>query len=248
MSSLSVTCLFATLAVATVLPAASSAQEIASADLTKVTARTDLRRPAAPAPKTKATALNSVYRSNPCFNPNHNAGALLTTLVSLDRTQYQVGDEPKFEVTVENVGSGRLRIPFSVHLGDLQPKDTAQEFGYRELQLIVWIASGTDWSANTGGSVSLYGNDRHPGTMITLNPGESVRVVGKGKLTLPTDGLDILARIGSGQAVDHAYAQASLYRIDTTLTAGGEATVSREICLAPTQGQGVPMMLTDSEP
>jgi hypothetical protein len=53
------------------------------------------------------------------------------TLVSLD-TDYHIGDEPRFEVTIENAGSSPLRVLFSPHLADLQPQDPAQKFAYSE--------------------------------------------------------------------------------------------------------------------
>jgi hypothetical protein len=135
--------------------------------------------------------------------------------VSLDRTQYRVGDEATFEITVENVGSASLWIPFSPLLADLQPEDPAQKFAYSELRLFLWIAAGKEWAVNTGGS-SLYGAEDHADTMLMLNPGKWVRIIGKGKFVLPADGVG--ERIHSGHAVDHAYAQVSLYRLETLLT------------------------------
>ncbi len=137
--------------------------------------------------------------------------SLRTTLVSLDNTYYQVEDQPRFEVTVENVDSAPLRLPFSPHLADLQPEDPAQKFAYSELQVVLWIG-GKTWDANTGGAVSLYGADDHAHTMVTLNQGEWLRIIGKGKLTLPSDE-PVSELIRSGSVVDHAFAKVSLYRL-----------------------------------
>jgi hypothetical protein len=49
------------------------------------------------------------------------------------------------------------------------------------------------------------------------NPGEWVRIIGKGKFVLPADG-SVGERIHSGHAVDHAYAQVYLDRLETLLT------------------------------
>jgi hypothetical protein len=46
----------------------------------------------------------------------------------------------------------------------------------------LWIASSERWSTNTGDGVILYGSNDHPNTMLTLLPGEWVRVIGKGHL------------------------------------------------------------------
>ncbi len=154
----------------------------------------------------------------------------------------QVGDEPTFEVTVENVSSASLRIPFSPHLADLQPENPAQKFTHSELQLVLWIAAGTEWRANTGGGVTLYGAEDHPNTMLTLNPGEWVRIIGKGKFVLPAEGVSA-ELIPSGHPIDHVYAQVSLYRVETLLTPTTAATLSREVCLRHAQGETVPLAL-----
>lgn len=210
-------------------------------DLTKVTARVELRRPKQIS--TEGKGWGGIERYEPCLGSANPAGSLRTTLVSLDRTHYQVGDESRFEVTVENVGSAPLKIPFSPHLADLQPEDPAQKFAYSELQLAVWIAAGAEWSTNTGGRVTLYGDDDHPGTMMQLNPGEWVQIIGKGKFELPYDG-GVLDRIRSGHSADHVYAQASLYGVESLVTPSAVATVGREVCLAQTRGQGAPIQLT----
>ncbi len=82
--------------------------------------------------------------------------------------------------------------------------------------------------------------------MLTLNPGESARIIGKGKIVLPKDGVSIDLS-DSGHGVDHVYAQVSLYRVETLLAPTAAATVSREACLRQTQGQTVPIVLTDSQ-
>jgi hypothetical protein len=231
--------LFLTLAVAATFSFPCPAQEIASLDLTKVAARLDLRRPQATSPPTGG--YHGTQYTRPCFDTTYNAGALHTSLVSLDRTHYQVGDEPRFEVTVENTGSAPIRIPFSPHVADLQPKDPAQKFAYYELQIVLWIAAGERWSTNTGGSAILYGANGHANTMLTLNPGEWVRVIAKGHFDLDAD---LIKLTHSGHPADQANAQASLFREDTLITPMQSATVAREVCMAKTQGQTVPIQLS----
>ncbi len=227
-----------TLAVATALIATCPAQEIGFLDLTKVAARVDLRRPKA------TSAVTGGFRGTQqtllCFNSASKAGALHTSLISLDRTHYQIHDEPTFEVMVENDGSTPVRIPFSPHLADIQPKDPAQKFAHYELQIALWIASD-QWSTNTAGSVILYGANNHPHTMLTLNPGEWVRVIGKGHLDLSNE---LVSLVVSGHPADHMYAEASLYRQETLITPTESASVSREVCLKRTQGQSLPIQLT----
>jgi hypothetical protein len=231
--------LMLTLATSAALFSNCPAQEIAVADLTKVAARVDLRRPKATSPVTGG--YSGATEVEACFDSTHNAGALRTSLVSLDRTHYQLGDEPRFEVIVENIGSTPVRVPLSPHLADLQPKNPAQEFAYYELQIALWIAADEQWSTNTGGNVVLYGTNGHSKTMLTLDPGERVRIIGKGHITL---GEDVLRLALSGQPADEMYAQASLYRERTLITAAQSATAGREVCLAQTHGQSVPIQLT----
>src|ERR1700680_1715098 len=177
--------LFLTLAVAATFSSACSAQEVASVDLTEVAPRLDLRRPPATSPMTGG--YNGAQETRSCFDTTHSTGSLHTTLVSLDRTHYQIGDKPRFEVTVENTGSAPIRIPFSPHLADLQPKDPAQQFTFYKFQIALWIAADDRWSTNSGGSAILYGANDHANTMMTLNPGEWVRVIATGDLNLDAD-------------------------------------------------------------
>ncbi len=72
--------------------------------------------------------------------------------------------------------------------------------------------------------------------MLSLNPGEWVRVIGKGHLTSGEF-------TSFGDPTDRAYAEASLFREETRITPTQSATVSREVCLAHRQGQTVPIQL-----
>lgn len=226
------------LVAATLLIPTCSAQEIALLDLTKITRRVDLRRPQATSQVT--SGYSGTEQTTACFDSNSKAGALRTSLLSLDHTHYRPEDQPVFEVTVENVGFTLIRIPFSPHLADLQPDDPAKKFAHSELHITLWIAADDQWSANTGGSIVLYGDDDHAGTMLSLNPGQWVRIIGMGKFT--SDGLnDELSRL---HPVDRVYAQASLYRKQTLITPTQSATVSREVCIAQTHAQSVTIQLT----
>lgn len=176
-----------------------------------------------------------------CSDATRNAGALRTSLVWLDRTHYQVGDEPRFEVTVENAGSAPIRIPFSPHLADLQPKNPAEQFGHYELQVALWIAAGESWSTNTGSSAILYGANDHANTMLTLKPGEWIRVIAKGDFDL---GEELIELTLSGHPADQANAETSLFREETLITPTQSATVAREVCVFEAQGQTIPIQLS----
>jgi len=230
-------CVIVALAIVAAMSDSCASQEVGSVDLTKITARTELRSPSRP-----RRGLNQVHG---CFNSASNAGELRTTLVSLDSTEYRIGDEPRFEVTVENVGSAPLKIPFSPHLADLQPVDPSQKFAYSVLDVVLWIG-GAKWSANTGGTVVLYGADDHPETLLTLQPGEWARIIGKGNIALPADG-SVVNLIRLGDVADHVNARVTLYSTETLLAPEGGATVSREVCLNQGQGRSVPITVTESK-
>lgn len=208
-------------------------------DLTKVAVRDNFRRPKATSPV--MGGYSGTEQTNHCLDSTQAVGTLRTSLASLNRTHYQVGDEPRFEVTGENAGSTPLRIPFSPHLADLQPENPAQKFAYFKLQITLWIAASKQWSTDSGGGVTLYGADNHANTMLTLNPGEWMRVIGKGHLSLPED---LVKLTMPPQTEEYLFAKSSLYRQETLITPTQSATASREVCLVQTQGQSAPIQLT----
>jgi hypothetical protein len=222
------------------------AQEVGFVDLTQIVARTVLRRPA---PRSsEATDRRGgggiVDRGHDyCDVPNapKDAGTLRTTLVWLDRDEYAVGDHQKFEVRIENVGSVPVEMPFSPHLADLQPVDASQKFGYSVVRVELWIG-GARWdeSDSTWAEVALYGASQHPGTLLTMHPGEWVRIIGTGKITR-SEG--VMRFIRDGDAVNHANAQVSIHQVETLLTANAGAMISHAVCPNRSQGANVALKL-----
>ena len=141
---------------------------------------------------------------------------------------------------IENVGSVPVEMPFSPHLADLQPADPSQKFGYSLVTVQFWIG-GTKWEwTSSEGDVALYGASQHPGTMLTMHPGEWVRIIGTGKITRPDD---VMRFIRNGDAVNHANAQVSIHEVETLLTANAEATISHGVCPNRSQGPSAGMKL-----
>lgn len=91
-----------------------------------------------------------------------------------------------------------------------------------------------------GGSAMLYGAEDHPDTLLTLNPGEWVRVVAKGDFGFNS----LLELTRSGFPADHAYAESAIFREETLITPRHSATVSREVCINQTHGQNVAIQIT----
>jgi hypothetical protein len=173
-------------------------------------------------------------------------GALHTEIVSLDRQRYTDGDWLRFEVTIKNVGSIALTIPFSIDLAELQPADAAQRFRYSALSVSLWAAAGNNQRVIGLASVRIYGAEDRPNTMMTLSPGEWVRIAGRDKVHFPTD-RSAIDLIHSG-AIDHAFPQVSVYRSETQLTPTASATDSREICIRQTRGKDFPIALSIAGP
>jgi len=231
-------------ALAAVLFSNCPGQEVGFVDLTKIAPRVDLRHPPSTGKADEPREGTGFEDLHSCPLPDAKNAVFRTTLISLDRSYYQVGDEPIFEVTVENLEATPLHIPFSPHLADLQPKDPAEKFPYRELQVELWIA-GRNWRSNSGGGFRLYGDENHPGTMLAINQGEWVRILGKGRIYSPPSLVGELTH--SEGPADRAYAEVSLIRAETLLTAKATATVRHKICLNETWGRSIPLVLTSSE-
>src|SRR5262249_40021280 len=192
-----------------------SAQEVGSIDLTDPSAQAELRRPAH---KHGETAVSGISETHDCNHDEKGTAALKIILVSLDRNVYTVDDEPRFQVRIENVGSKAIKLPFSRYIAELQPADPAQKFAYYRMVLELWVG-GKYWESNTGGEVTLYGDDVHTGTMLTLQPGQSVKIIGKGRVRLPEDFNSLIA---SGDTLSRANARTLIYQDETLLT--GNAT------------------------
>ena len=105
-----------------------------------------------------------------------------------------------------------------------------------------WIG-GTRWEwTSSEGEVALYGASQHPGTMLTMHPGEWVRIIGTGIITRPED---VMRFIRNGDAVNHANAQVSIHEVETLLTANAYAAISRAVCPNRSQGPSVAIKLDE---
>jgi hypothetical protein len=176
-----------------------------------------------------------------CAPTSQNKGAVETTLLSLDRTTYQIGDVPVVELQVKNVGTQSVEMPVLTNLADVQPADPTKKFAYYAL-LIEVMLGGKQWSTNTGGTVSLYGDNDQNGSMLSLRPGEWLRIKAKARIELPGD---VATLISSGDIVSQANAKSSLYRKETLLTSTAAATVSTQLCLDDSQGRALPIHIAE---
>jgi len=83
------------------------------------------------------------------------------------------------EFRVENIGTTPLRLPIHPTLTDLQPKDLATPFVYYRIRLPLVAGIPAEGSALDAGGLELYGSVKRPDTLLTLMPGESIRIKGE---------------------------------------------------------------------
>ena len=99
------------------------------------------------------------------------------TIVSLDKMRYRIGEEVTFEIKILNSGKRTLIVPWTPHLGDLEPADPRSSYKYRVGVVVLSFSDpeGNEFSV----SESLYGSSNLSGTLRELSPGEWFTVRGR---------------------------------------------------------------------
>jgi hypothetical protein len=147
-------------------------QELKFIDLTRLKQRVELRYPPAlPVEK----GLGSGYGGGSVADCGVDARDPRSLTVSIQSVIVRDNDPKRpFQVVfkVLNTGAVPLQLPIGPHLSDLQPEDASATFKY--LSLALSVSPIEDRSSI--GYVQLYGKVDAPGTLITLNPGEWLRV------------------------------------------------------------------------
>jgi hypothetical protein len=97
------------------------------------------------------------------------------TLTDLDKTSYSVGEEVTYEVKIQNTGKEPIEIPWTPHLGDLEPADSSQPYTYLDAAISLDF---TEPVSNRSFSIyaNSYGSSNVAGTTRKLLPRESVFV------------------------------------------------------------------------
>lgn len=158
------------------------AQEVRYIDLTAVEQRTELRHP--PSHDCPPNGICSGYGGGsigdgaPDIRDPHALGVYLT-----HRTTTQIDPSQPFQVEFKVVNTGRapLAVPVSPHLSDLQPVDDSVRFRYLSIALVVSVVE----DPRSRSYVELYGAEHHEQTIVTLQPGEWIRVTANMKLSVP---------------------------------------------------------------
>jgi uncharacterized repeat protein (TIGR01451 family) len=147
------------------------AQEIGYIDFSGLTVRESTRHP-----RTHGSACGSSPHSRP------SRSQVKVTLLSLDKTIYQIGEELTFEVKVQNTGTAPLVIPWTPHFADLEPNDLRAPYKYLAGVVVVQFKdSKQHWFAL---SEALYGATDVPGTLLELRPGQWFTVRGRERIQI----------------------------------------------------------------
>lgn len=156
-------------------------QEVRYIDLTGVQQRTELRYPPAPPAQCEADGPcvsggiggASVADGAPDPRDPH---ALGIYVLRVNPTEINPKKPFEAEFRVLNTGRVSTDLPVSPHLSDLQPDDPSLTFSYFSLALLTTMPAEPHAESSALGFVQLYGSPDHEGTMITLQPGECIRV------------------------------------------------------------------------
>jgi|SRR5262245_60084682 len=169
-----------------------NAQEVKYIDLSSVLQRTELRHPPAPPANCGVNASCvgggfggvSVADGAPDVKDPHALGVYLVRVIPTDINP----SEPlEAEFQLLNTGLAPIEVPLWPHLSDLQPHDDSVTFSYFSLGLGIRVSgesSGPEVSSFSG--VQLYGSPDDARTMLTLRPGEWIRVRTNVKLSSPS--------------------------------------------------------------
>lgn len=149
--------------VAFLIASAALAQEVGWLDLTDLHPRERIRTP---------HALSVGCGGGEGFEPRFTTSV---TLTYLDKTSYSVGEEVTYEVKIQNTGKEPMEIPWTPHLGDLEPADSSQSYTYLDAAISLDF---TEPNSNRRFSIyaNSYGSPEMAGTTRKLLPGESVFV------------------------------------------------------------------------
>jgi hypothetical protein len=156
------------------------AQQVKFIDLTATDQRVELRYPPAlPAQNGVGGDYSSISVGDcaPDFRDPRSLTVYVQSVIASDGNPKKPFEA---EFKVLNTGKVPLELPVSPHLSDLQPNDASAPFTYMSLALAIFPVE----DLSSIGFVELYGKADAPDTMITLKPGEWLKVVAKVNFSL----------------------------------------------------------------
>lgn len=155
------------------VPLAAPAQEIGYIDLTDNVFRESSRR---------VRSGGGSCGGGPFDSGQKSQSEVTVTVLSLDKNQYRIGEDATFEIKVLNSGKKVISVPWTPHLGDLEPADASVPYRY---QLGVVLLLFSDPEGHELFVVeSLYGSPSVSGSLRELLPGQWFTVKGRKRIEL----------------------------------------------------------------
>lgn len=109
-------------------------------------------------------------------------GKLVASLVSLDRTEYTIGDEFNYVLEVRTAGTETVKVPTVLNIADLEPEDPDVSFRYEAMEIGLGLFEESTQRILLLPLLRLYGSDATPGSLIEIKPGMGIEIRGKAKL------------------------------------------------------------------
>lgn len=108
------------------------------------------------------------------------------SLLSLDKSQYAIGDDVIYTVSVTNTGTAPKHVAVAFSLADIEPPDASQSYGYEPMEIWLRLYKTTE-SADHPLTLhtlllTIYGSNDRPDTWPELKPGEWIEIRGRAKL------------------------------------------------------------------
>jgi|SRR5271167_359186 len=110
------------------------------------------------------------------------SGKLTVSLVSMDKTEYSVGDDFSYTLQVRTAGAEIVRVPTLFNVADLEPDDPNVSFNYEAMEIWLGFSEESNERSLSVPLLRLYGSDEMPWSAIELKPGMFIEVRGKAKL------------------------------------------------------------------
>ena len=126
-----------------------------------------------------------------------NPHALGVYLLSITPTDVNPAEPFETEFKVVNTWRALIQVPVSPHLSYLQPTNESVAFTYLSMALLVRVEDLPSTAAPAVGFLELYGAPEDAGTVISLMPGEWIRVRARVRLTtFPLEPASVRRRAG----------------------------------------------------
>jgi hypothetical protein len=157
-------------------PTAARAQRVASYDFSTQSPKDRVRQPKPFPPGIQLGGRCGGILGNP---------PLRVSLLSLDKTEYAVGDDVIFTIAITNTGSTPQRAPVAFNLADMEPPDASQNYNYQPMEIWLHLVKPSDSPGIQFFStlaLTLYGSDDRPDTQFELRKGEWIEIRGRTKL------------------------------------------------------------------